>query len=173
VPVDSLDSFLREVVELGTPENRSTNRRDVTEEYTDLETRIANKKQLEKRILDLLEKNTGDIKDVLAVESQLARVREEIEKMEGRVKYLDTVTAMSTVAIQAREERDYVPPQTPSFSTEIGRTWDGSIKTLQDTGEGLVLVTVAVGPWMPFIVVLMFICWRMLKRQKAKQRGLG
>ncbi len=76
IPVESLDNFMLEVVELGTPENRSTNASDVTEEYIDLNTRIENKRQLEKRILDLLETNTGDIKDVLAVEEQMARVRD-------------------------------------------------------------------------------------------------
>ncbi len=168
IPVESLDAFLREVVELGTPENRSTNSQDVTEEYVDLETRIATKKELEKRILGLLEKHTGDIKDVLAVEEQLARVREEIERMEGRVKHFDNVTAMTTVAISAREERDYVPPQTPSFSTEIGRTWGRSIEVLQGFGKSLVLVIVAAGPWLPFIVVLIFISLRMLKRRRVR-----
>ncbi len=172
IPVDSLDSFLREVVELGTPENRSTNTHDVTEEYVDLKTRIDNKKQLEKRILALLEKSTGDIKDVLTVEEQLARVREEIEKMEGRVKQLDDVTSMTTVAISAREERDYVPPQSPSFSTEISRTWGGSIGLMQGFGKSLFLAAVAVGPWLPFVVVLCFVFLRILKRWQVRHDGV-
>jgi hypothetical protein len=165
IPVDSLDSFLREVVKLGTPENRSTNSQDVTEEYTDLAARINSKKQLEKRILGLLEKHTGDIKDVLAVEEQLARVRQEIEKMEGRVKHLDDAIKMTTIAVSAREERDYVPPQSPSFSTEIGKTWGGSLESLQGLGKWIVLFAVALGPWLPFILVLFFVGLRMLRKR--------
>ncbi len=169
MPIDSVDAFLREVVELGTPENRSTNSRDVTDEYIDLETRIASKKQLEKRILDVLEKNTGGIKDILAVEEELARVREEIEKMEGRVKRIDAVTTMTTVEISARELRDYVPPQTASFSTEIGRAWSGSMAVLQNFGKSLVLVAVAAVPWLPVVVALIFICAQAIKRRKSRR----
>ncbi len=164
IPVASLDAFLRDVVELGTPENRSTNAQDVTEEYEDLEKRITNKKQLEERILSVLEENTGDIKDVLAVEEQLARVREEIERMEGRIKRLDSITSMTTVEISAREQRDYVPPQSPSFSTEIGRAWSGSLGFMQGLGKSIVLFTVAIGPWLPFLIVIVFLGWRLVKR---------
>ena len=166
--MDSLDLFLREVVEFGTPENRSTNTLDVTEEYMDLETRITNKELLEKRILILLKENTGDINDMLAVEEQMARVREEIERMKSRVNHLDEVTTMSTVTITAREERDYVPPQSPSFRTEIGRTWGGSIESLQGLGKWLVLAVVAIGPWLPFIGVFIFISLRLLKRRRQQ-----
>ena len=167
IPVESLDEFLSDVVELGTPENRSTNSSDVTEEYVDLNARIETKRQLEKRILDLLEKNTGDIKDVLAVEEQLARVRQEIEQMEGRVKRIDTVTAMTTVNISAREERDFVPPQAPTFGNELHQTWQDSTNTVADLGKAVVIVLIAIVPWLPLIMITGFIVWRLLRLRQT------
>ena len=167
IPVESLDEFLSDVVELGTPENRSTNSSDVTEEYVDLNARIETKRQLEKRILDLLEKNTGDIKDVLTVEEQLARVRQEIEQMEGRVKRIDTVTAMTTVNISAREERDFVPPQAPTFGNELHQTWQDSTNTVADLGKSVVIVLIAIVPWLPLIMIAGFIGWRLLRLRKT------
>jgi len=171
VPVETLQSFLQEVTNLGNPENRATNRRDVTAEYVDLETRIASKKQLEKRILGLLEKHTGDIKDVIAVEEQLARIRNDIESMQGRVKYLDAVTVMATVTISAREQKNYVPPQAPSFSSEISRTWTGTLDMMQRFGKTTLLVAVAVAPWLALIGLTGFLCIRVRRRQLARKEA--
>ena len=57
------------------------------------------------RILKLLDERTGDIEDVIAVEKQLSRVREEIEQAQGRLKYLQNRTALATLTISAREGR--------------------------------------------------------------------
>lgn len=168
VPAERRNAFLQEVVKLGTPENRTTNSRDVTEEFVDLTTRIESKKQLEQRILGLLEKQAGDIKDVLAVEEQLARVREEIEKMQGRVDHIDAVTTMTSITISAREEHDYVPPQAPSFSTEVGQTWTDSMALLQDFGKSVVFATVAIAPWLPLIAIFVFLVRRWMKRRKDR-----
>ncbi len=172
VPVDALDEFLRDVVKLGTPENRSTHSQDVTDEYVDLEARIATKKQLEQRILGLLETRTGDIKDVIVVEEQLARVRQEIESMEGRVKSIDAKTAMTTVAIVAREERDYVPPQAPTLGVQVGRTWASSVGLLSDFGRGLVLTVVALGPWLVLAGAALLIVRRALRVRKSRSSSV-
>jgi hypothetical protein len=169
VPAGSVDALLHDLAGLGIAENRTIGAQDVTEEYIDLETRIASKKQLETRILDLLEKKTGDIKDVLAVEEQLARVRSEIESMVGRKKYLDSVTAMATVTVSAREQAEYVPPEVSTFSGQVDRTWTGSLKFLQGFGKSLVLVAVAAGPWLPLVAAAMFgLVWMWRRRRQRK-----
>src|SRR5690606_993665 len=108
IPTARFQEFLDQVVTFGVPETRQIDAQDVTEEYVDLEARSANKKKLEQRILDLLENQTGEIKDVIAVETELARVREEIERMEGRLRYLANRVELTTITISAREEVDYV-----------------------------------------------------------------
>jgi hypothetical protein len=171
VPVDSFDEAVEAVMQLGIPENRQSKAQDVTEEYVDLESRIAGKQQLEKRILKLLDERTGDIEDVIAVEKQLSRVREEIEQAQGRLKYLQNRTALATLTISAREERDYVPPQAPSFSSQIRQTWSGSLDALQQFGKASLIVTVAVAPWLPVFAVLYFTITWLLKRRKKPSRG--
>jgi len=171
VPVDSFDEAIEAVVQLGIPENRQSKAQDVTEEYVDLESRIAGKQQLEKRILKLIDERTGGIEDVIAVEKQLSRVREEIEQAQGRLKYLQNRTALATLTISAREERDYVPPQAPSFSSQVRQTWSGSLDALQQFGKASLIVTVAVAPWLPVFAVLYFTITRLLKRRKKPSRG--
>ena len=169
VPVDQFDGAMTSVAELGNPENRSSNAHDVTEAYADLEVRIAGKKKLEQRILGLLDDHTGDIKDVIVVEEQLVRVREEIERMAARLKNMQTLTAMSTITVTAREQRDYVPPQAPTFSTQISQYWGDSLAVLQNFGKSLVLVTVAVAPWLPVLAVTGLLAVILLKRWRGKR----
>ncbi|HEX6251291.1 MAG TPA: DUF4349 domain-containing protein, partial [Gemmatimonadaceae bacterium] len=63
---------------------------DVGEEYADASARLTNARRLEERLLALLTSRTGKLEEVLAVERELARVRGEIEQIEGRLRYLRT-----------------------------------------------------------------------------------
>ena len=65
---------------------------DVGEEYVDVQARVANAHRLEQRLIEVLATKTGKLSDILNVERELARVREEIERMEGRMRYLRTRT---------------------------------------------------------------------------------
>jgi len=76
---------------------------DVGEEYVDVTARVANAKRLEQRLIDLLDKRTGKLSDVLGVERELARVREEIERYEGRLRYLRTRASISTLTVSVHE----------------------------------------------------------------------
>ncbi|MEX2288573.1 MAG: DUF4349 domain-containing protein [Planctomycetaceae bacterium] len=171
VPADAVDGLLRDLAGLGISENRTINSQDVTEEYIDLETRINSKKKLEQRILDLLEKRTGDIKDVLAVEEQSARIRAEVESMEGRKKYLDSMTAMATVNVTAREAVDYIPPEVRSFSNQVGHAWRNSFDLVKGFGKSLVLVAVALGPWIPLVSLVGFVVVRWRRRRQGRVAG--
>jgi hypothetical protein len=76
---------------------------DVGEEYVDVTARVQNAKRLEARLIELLANRTGRLSDVLAVERELARVREEIERYEGRLRYLRTRAAMSSLSVTVHE----------------------------------------------------------------------
>ncbi len=153
IPTARFQEFLDQVVTFGVPETRQIDAQDVTEEYVDLEARIANKKKLEQRILDLLENQTGEIKDVIAVETELARVREEIERMEGRLRYLANRVELTTITISAREEVDYVPPQAPTFTGKVRNVWGQSLAALRQTAEVFALAAVALTPWLTVMAV--------------------
>jgi len=160
IPVEKYDPFLAELEKLGIPEHLTQNAQDVTEEFVDLEARIATKKQLEKRILQLVEDREGKIKEVIEVERELARVREEIERMEGRLRYLANRTALTTVTINVREEKDYVPPQAPSFTSSIASAWTNSIEALTGFGKATVIAGVAFFPWLILVLpLLLLIRW--------------
>ena len=76
---------------------------DVSEEFVDLTARVANGQRLEDRLVELLRTRTGKLQDVLTVERELARIREEIERMEGRLRFLKTSAQLSTLSINLFE----------------------------------------------------------------------
>jgi Tfp pilus assembly protein PilE len=168
IPVDKFDTFLDAVSKLGIAESRHQTAQDVTEEFVDLEARIANKKKLEARIVDLLDSTTDKITDVLEVERELARVRGEIEQVEGRLKYLTNRTDLTTVSITAREERDYVPPAAPTFSARIQDAWGGSLVSLQDYGQNAAVAAVYVFPWVIIVGVLILPPLWIVGRRRAR-----
>jgi multidrug efflux pump subunit AcrB len=73
--------------------------RDVTEEFIDIEARLNAKQTLEKRYLELLSK-AKNVKEILDIERELSKIREEIEAKQGRLKYLNNKVSLSTINIE-------------------------------------------------------------------------
>ena len=103
VPATRFDEALAGLKPIGRLESANVETEDVGEEYVDVTARMENAHRLERRLIDLLATRTGKLKDVLDVEQSLARVREEIERYEGRLRYLQTHTAMSTLTVYVHE----------------------------------------------------------------------
>ena len=103
VPADRFDELAGGLEPIGRLEFVNVTAEDVGEEFVDLTARAANARRLEERLIDLLGTRTGRLQDVLSVERELARVREEIERMDGRLRYLKSRAALSTLSISLHE----------------------------------------------------------------------
>lgn len=103
IPADRFDDGLGGLAGLGKLESVNVNAEDVGEEFTDVTARMGNARRLEARLIDLLATRTGKLKDVLDVERELARVREEIDRYEGRLRYLRAHAVLSTLTIYVHE----------------------------------------------------------------------
>ena len=155
VPVTEYDGFLQKARTLGEVQSVVVNSQDVTEEFVDVSARISTKKVQEQRLIDLIKNATAKLEDVLKVESELARVRSEIERMEGRIRFLKDQTDLTTVTISVREVIDYKPPEAPTFATKLKRTWDASTQTLSDNTSTTLLGLVAWVPFLPIYIVVL------------------
>jgi len=103
IPADRFDDGLGGLAGLGKLESVNVNAEDVGEEFTDVSARMGNARRLEARLIDLLATRTGKLKDVLDVERELARVREEIDRYEGRLRFLRAHAVLSTLTIYVHE----------------------------------------------------------------------
>ena len=103
IPAARFDEAVSGLTPVGKVESVNVMAEDVGEEFVDVSARVANARRLEERLVRLLASQTGRLQDVLAVERELARVREEVERYEGRMRYLQTRVAVSTLVINLHE----------------------------------------------------------------------
>lgn len=98
VPEASFEATLRRLRGLGTVLQENVQGQDVSEEFVDVSARLQARRTLEARLLSLVT-SSSQLKDVLLVEEQLARVRSEIEQHEGRARFLQERTSMAGIAL--------------------------------------------------------------------------
>jgi anti-sigma factor RsiW len=101
---ENLDRFLQKIRSLGELKNQALGTEDVTKAYFDTDSRLKNAHVMEQRLIDMLKTKTGKVSDLLQVEKELGRVREEIEKMQGELKYWDSQVQFATVTISLAEK---------------------------------------------------------------------
>jgi len=106
---ENLDRFLQKIRGLGELKNQTLGTEDVTKAYFDTDARLKNARVMEQRLIEMLKTKTGKVADLLQVEKELGRVREEIEKMQGELKYWDSQVQFATVTISLAEKDMEVP----------------------------------------------------------------
>ena len=103
VPAEKFQEFLtRSRAVAARVSSETTSGQDVTEEFIDLEARIRTERALEAQYLEIL-KDAKSVKDALEVHAHLAEVREQIEKADGRHRFLENQTQLSTVKFSIRK----------------------------------------------------------------------
>ncbi|MEM9347317.1 MAG: DUF4349 domain-containing protein [Planctomycetota bacterium] len=166
IPSQNFDSFLDGSKGLGQVRSLSQDSKEVTAEYVDLEARVRNLKAEEERLHKHLDESTRSLKDILEVEQQLARVRGEIERIQGRLNVLKDLTALSTVTLSIEEIKDYIPEPTeePGFATQVTRTWSDSLGGVSAFFTSASLFVVGFVPWLVVILPLSLVAWLVFKR---------
>jgi len=102
VPDEKFDQALAELRELAVRiTSESTDSRDVTEEYVDLQSRLRNAEATESQYLTLLEK-AEDVDDILRIYEKLSQVRRDIEQIKGRMQYLERTSSMSLISVHLK-----------------------------------------------------------------------
>jgi hypothetical protein len=163
VPAKSFDAFVSGVAENALKiDSKNISTRDVTAQYIDITTRLANKKKLEERYLELLKKGSK-ISDLLEIENKLTEIRTDIESTQGQLNYLNKQIDYSTLEITFH---------TKQTVKENRATFGYRIKTaLIDGWEGLVgLFFWIVSSWHYWLILTIVIVsirrWRSNLRRK-------
>lgn len=165
VPSDKYDSLLNRISGIAFKvDSKYSNTDDVTERYYDLQSRIQNKKELEKRYREILTK-ANEVKDILEIERNLNEVRTDIEMMEGQFNYLSNQIKFSSLQVQFYEELPYElnSPKKKGFWVRIFNAVDNGWQVFLTVFVGLVTL------W-PFYLAggLVFVLVMYLKRRNKK-----
>jgi hypothetical protein len=146
VPSTRFDELTEGLEPIGRLEFVNVSAEDVSEEFVDLTARVANARRLEERLIELLRTRTGKLQDVLSVERELARVREEIERLEGRLRYLKASAQLSTLSVSLHEPLPIVASQGAGPIAEAFRAaWRNFVGVLTATIASLGYVVPVLG----------------------------
>ena len=84
--------------------SESTDSRDVTEEYTDLQSQLLNLEAAEEQYLTIMGK-AEKVEDILQVQRELVNVRGQIERIQGQMLYLERTSSTSLIRVDLSVER--------------------------------------------------------------------
>lgn len=104
VQPDQLDAFLTRLREIGEVKGQTVAAEDVTKEYFDTDARLRNARRMEDRLLKLLDEAKGKLSEILQVEKELGRVREDLERMQGELQRYDSLVRFATVTVDLHEK---------------------------------------------------------------------
>jgi uncharacterized protein DUF4349 len=134
VPALQFGSVMDQIRAIGAPgDQEKITGQDVTEEFIDLEARIRTQKALEEQFLEIM-KRANKVEDALEVQRQIAEVRTEIEKLEGRKRFLGNRASLSTITVTLRQ-----PSAIVVSSSSFGRSIKEAVRDAVDVAGAIVL----------------------------------
>jgi hypothetical protein len=173
VPAADFDSFMDAVANRGKVRNRRVDIEDVTDSYFDTKAEVKNLEAEEEafRKLQTRVDMASNKSAIIEVTRELQRVRGEINTRMARLQRWEKLTEFSTLTLNLYE-KGAEPPPPPEFSTTLERTFYGSVDALVWTGKAIVLVAVALAPWLGVALVLGVALWLIVRHSREHKRPL-
>ncbi|HET6351912.1 MAG TPA: DUF4349 domain-containing protein [Coriobacteriia bacterium] len=166
VPAKNLDALRAELSKVGDVLTESSSASDVTQQYVDMDARLKNLKAEEGRLRDFLTK-TNKVSELLQVESELSRVRGDIESMQAQLDYLSKQVSLATLTLNLSEPGAVVRPQGIDwgFRAALTRGFQGAASVV----TFLITATIALLPLL-LVGMVVFLIARALVRRARKNR---
>ncbi len=153
---ERLQAFTDELKKLGEVLKYNVAGQEVTEEYMDLEARLKQLKLSEERLLEIMRKS-GKLTDLLEVERELTNKQSEIERIQGRLRYLSDRVAMATLSIMLVTEAP--PMQIGGFTWGFGDTFKSAWLALKTTVREFVKALIWIVVYAPVWILSLLILW--------------
>ena len=169
VPADKFNETLDEIRKTATRTISETVKgQDVTEEFIDIEARIKSQKALEAQFLEIM-KRSNTVEEALDIQREIADVRGEIEKVEGRKQFLQNQSSLSTIEIKIQSPTAFAA-NSSGFFYKIGESFGDGFDVALAFILGLITVAVALLPFLIFIVLPIYLVVRYFLKKNRKQK---
>ncbi len=141
---------------------------DVTEEFVDIEARLKTKKALEERYLEIM-KQAKSVTDALEVERQLGDIRTQIEQIEGRKRFLENQSSLSTINIELQVPIA-ISASSTGFFYELKQAISDGFEAALTFILVLIRVLIALLPFLILVVLPVFLLLRYFWKRYKKKR---
>lgn len=129
IPSEKFESAMKEIQTYGSPISSSIYTTNITQQYQDIKGQLTNLQIQEERLLEYLRK-AEKIQDMLTIESELNRVRTEIDYRTTLIKNWDTEIAYSTISISVYEKELSTSAVESPFADMVKRVQEGFIASV-------------------------------------------
>lgn len=178
IPADQVEDYVTAIDQFGNIRENKIAIQDVTADYTDTASRLANAQVQEERLLELFaEANTID--EMLYIQTELDRIQERIEVYEGQIRLWDNLIDMATISIYVYADQSLIgsDPDVPRFipantvwdrflaglNTSVVSFVNGASRTFIWLGENLIQIVV--------FAIIMFIAVRLIMKVNRKRKA--
>ena len=168
IPAKQLPAFVEQARQLGKVVDEARATEEVTAEFVDLQARLKAAKAAEQRLVELLGTRTGKLSDVLEVERELARVRGEIESMQGQANVILHEVAYATVKIELSEEYHETLQSDTSVAHKIRNAAVSGFRNLEESVVAALVFALDAGLSILFWGALIFgAAWLVRRKMRA------
>ncbi len=171
VPSQQFKAAVEQIIALGSRvlQNKKTGE-DVTEEFIDLEARVKTQKALEQQFLEIM-KRADKVEDALEVQRQIAEVRTEIEKLEGRKRFLENRASLSTITVTLQQPTAIIV-NTSGFGRSVREAVSESVAVAVDIVLFLIRFVIVMIPVLLLLILPGLLLTRFVwRRARAMQLG--
>ncbi len=163
---NKFDLLVEKLMAIGDVQYQRISGEDVTKEYYDLQARLVSKREMEKRLIQLLATRTNSVADLLEVERELGRVREEIESVQGTIRYYDDQVGMSTVNLTIVEPESVVSGA-GGFWGPIKEAITRSFEVFGKSIAALIVFVMGALPWAVVAYIIFVIVRKVVRKRRA------
>jgi hypothetical protein len=164
VPASRFDAALQQIYGVGKVAQNKESGQDVSEEYVDIEARIRTKKALEAQFLEIM-KQAKKVSDALEVQNELAGVRTEIERLEGRRRFLDNQSALSTITVNLQLPAPVVATTGTGFGHDVKQAFGDAVDTAAALVLFLIRTLIILTPFALIFGPPAWFIWRLARRR--------
>lgn len=170
VPADKARNIKGALAELGTVTSASEKVEDVTEQRADIEARLHTARVQEKRLLEIMSGRASSIHELVEAEKELARVRENIERLEAQERVMKSKIQLATVRVSL-STRTAPAWQTPGPS--IARAGRAGVQAAAAVAVFAGMAAAAVGPTLLPILFVAGAIVMVVRRRRAAAAVIG
>jgi hypothetical protein len=152
--------------------NENVSSQDVTEDYTDLKSRLRNLEAAEEQLMEIMDSATKP-EDVLSVFNQLTQVREQIEVFKGQIQYYEQSAALSSIRAELLPN-EAVQPLSIGGWQPVGVARD-ALQALIRAGQFLataaIYIVLLILPVLAIIIIPIYLVVRGLLRWRRRRKA--
>ena len=169
VPAERLDEALEAIKDGATEiQSENTSGQDVTQEFTDLQSRLRNLEAAEEQLLEIMS-SAEETEDVLQVFETLRRVSEEIEVIKGRIQYISESARLSAISVELIPDVAAQPLEIGGYRPEgtVKAAFTSLIRALRFLGDAAIWSVICIVPVALILGVPLYFAARTVRRRRA------